>query len=83
MSNLEPKLEHNRKEYDRLNTYKLRACIVIVALSGPLFVLVPNDPLILVMSVLLGAVAVIIFYFDVRRFRVYQRDLRERRDKGS
>jgi uncharacterized membrane-anchored protein len=81
MNNLEPQLEHNRKEYDQLNRNKLWVCVAAVTATFPLAILLPKEPLVVVISIMLGSVMIAIVYFEVRRVMVYRRDLRERQRK--
>jgi hypothetical protein len=84
---LKPVLRHNRYEYERLNDLKndvfVGGIVVAFVLMAMLFVFYPAPWLQWVAIPALLALGGVIGVLEIRKTRVFNRDVRERRESGE
>jgi hypothetical protein len=80
---IEPVLQHNRDEFERLKRRKRRAGVLLVAALLPLtatVMMVPEHAHYVTVAFLLSVGGTVAF-FEWKKTIVFQRDLREQRDQ--
>ena len=80
MNALEPQLEHNRIEEARLVRRKRKLLLLLIVGAPPVLFIVPQDSAPTAWVVLLIAFAMGVGYIEFRRFQLFRRDVRERRE---
>ena len=77
---LEPQLQHNREQYDRLLRRKRQLLVIAVLSVFPITLLVPDDAWIPAWIGLVILVGCAFAFLEIRRVLIFRRDLRERRE---
>lgn len=82
---LEPRLKHNRDQFDRLHRGKKRAMLVVLVSILPVVsvaAMAPDYAMHILMTALAVSIAVVLSY-EVRKTVVFRRDLREQRESAK
>lgn len=74
----EPRLKHNRAEFDRLRRWKRVTLLVSIVLTLGTIAVVPSSMALGTAFTFVAVTGVVFFYLEARRYLIFRRDVRER-----